>query len=226
MVEIAQLSTQIVSAIMCFVLVRFMIKPYGLTREGRYLGLPLGFGFLGFSEIFLTVGILLTIEQLRFISLLTRTFAYVFLAAAYYFSKEPSKNSRLIWDIAFSSIVVALTTFALLFLERSELGFTLPTNLGIALRVLALICISYISLHTLRSHVRSPDPSTLWIPLGFILLGISQYSLIIWAAEESPAIGYAFAGGIITRLMGLSVFLAVSYFSFYKKSDLNEKNSA
>jgi len=217
MLEIAQLSTQIVSAIICFILVRFMSKPYSLTREGRYLGLPLGFGFLGFSEIFLTMGILLTIEQFRFVSLLTRTFAYVFLAAAYYFSKEPSKNSRLVWDISLSLIIVVLTTSVLLFLRSSELGLNIPTNLSIALRVLALICISYIFLHTLRSHVRSPDPSTLWIPLGFILLGISQYSLIIWAAEESPALGYAFFGGIIARLMGLSVFLAVSYLSFHKK---------
>lgn len=217
MLEIAQISTQIVSAVMCFVLVRFMFKPYDLTREERYLGLPFGFAFLGFSEIFLTLGILLSIEQFRFISLLTRTFAYVFLAAAYYFSKEPSKNSRLIWDISFSLIIVALTTSVLLFLRNSEFGLSIPANLSIALRVLALICISYIFLHTLRNHIRFPDSSTLWIPLGFILLGISQYSLIIWAAEESPAFGYAFAGGIIARLMGLSVFLAVSYLSFHKK---------
>jgi hypothetical protein len=36
---------EIVSAILCFVLLRSMIKPYRTTGEGRYLGLPLGFGF-------------------------------------------------------------------------------------------------------------------------------------------------------------------------------------
>ncbi len=41
-----------VSAIMCVVLVRFMIKPYQLTRESRYLGLPIGFGLLGLSYVF------------------------------------------------------------------------------------------------------------------------------------------------------------------------------
>jgi hypothetical protein len=40
---------EIASAILCFILLVFMIKPYRLTREGRYLGLPLGFSFLGVS---------------------------------------------------------------------------------------------------------------------------------------------------------------------------------
>jgi hypothetical protein len=226
MSEVVEVAVEVVSAVLCFILVKFMFKPYAFTREARYLGLPLGFAFLGISETFLAIGIQQSIEQLRLLSLLTRTFAYVFLAATYYFSKEPSKNSRLIWDVAFSLMIVALTTSALLIVRSSQFGLQIPTSLSVALRILALICIAYICLHTLRSHVRSPEPSTIWIPLGFILLGISQYSLIIWAAEENFTPGYAFAGALVARLAGLSVFLAVSYLSFHKNRGANEKDTA
>ena len=74
--------------------------------------------------------------------------------------------------------------------------------------------------------MRSPEPSTIWIPMGFVLLGISLYSLIIWAAEESPALGYAFVGAIVARLAGLSVFLVVSLSSFYGNRRTNAKDSA
>ncbi len=226
MSEIVEVAVEVISAVLCFILVKFMFKPYGLTREGRYLGLPLGFAFLGISSVFLAIGIQQSIEQLMLLSLLTRTFAYVFLAATYYFSKEPSKNSRFIWDVALSLIVVALTTSALLIIRSSVIGLAIPTNLSVALRILALICISYVCLHTLRSHIRSPEPATIWIPLGFILLGISQYSLIIWASEGIYVHGYAFVGGIVARLAGLSVFLAVSYLTFHKNRRENEKDSA
>ena len=92
MTEIAEFTVQVVSAVLCFMLVKFMYKPYGLTREGRYLGLPLGFVFLGVSEVFLGIGILQSIEQFRFLSLLTRTFAYVFLGGNILFFKGTIKK--------------------------------------------------------------------------------------------------------------------------------------
>jgi hypothetical protein len=225
---VAEFAVEVVSAVLCFVLVRFMFKPYELTKEGRYLGLPLGFAFFGIAEVFLAIGIFESVNELRFLSLVIRTFAFVFLATTYYFSKEPSKNSRLFWDTAFSLLVVALTTLSLLAIRGSVIGIQVPTSLSVFLRVLALICISYISLHTLRSHIRAPEPTTIWIPLGFILLGISQYSLLIWAGDENYAYGIAFVGAMVARLVGLSVFIGVSYFSLHKKKNgsIDEKNSA
>jgi hypothetical protein len=224
----AEFAVEVVSAVLCFVLVKFMFKPYKLTREGRYLGLPLGFAFLGIAEIFLAIGIFESVNELRFLSLVIRTFAYVFLATTYYFSKEPSKNSRLFWDTTFSLLVVALTTLSILAIRGSIIGIQVPTSLSVFLRVLALICISYICLHTLRSHIRAPEPTTIWIPLGFILLGISQYSLLIWAGDENYAFGIAFVGAMVARLVGLSVFIGVSYFSLHKtkNGNIDEKNSA
>ena len=86
---------EVVSAILCFILLRFMIKPYKLTREGRYLGLPLGFGFLGVSYVLGAIAFSQTFlpnRELSYIQLLSRTFAYCFLVVTYYFSKKPSEN--------------------------------------------------------------------------------------------------------------------------------------
>jgi len=228
MPEVVDFGIEVASAVLCFVLVRFMFKPYSLTKEGRYLGLPVGFAFLGISEAMLALGILQPAGELRLISLLTRTFAYVFMAATYYFSKEPAKKSRVIWSITFGLIIVSLTTLAVLMVRGLEFGFNLNPSLSIFLRLLALFCISYMCVRTLRSHLQALEPSTLWIPIGFIFLGISQYSLIIWAADANFSQGYAFVGGLIARFVGLGIFVAVAYSSFYKtkKWRLNEKHSA
>ena len=57
-----------------------------------------------------------------------------------------------------------------------------------------------------------PDPTTLMIPLGYILLGIGQYSVLIWGVDESI---FALFGALALRLAGLAVFLYVSYRTFY-----------
>ena len=228
MTEVVDFGIEVASAVLCFALVKFMFKPYALTKEGRYLGLPVGFAFLGISEAMLAIGILQPAGELRLISLLTRTFAYVFMAATYYFSKEPAKKSRLLWSITFGLIIVSLTTLAVLMVRGLEFGFNLNPSLSIFLRLLALFCISYMCVRTLRSHLQALEPSTLWIPIGFIFLGISQYSLIIWAADANFSQGYAFVGGLIARFVGLGIFVAVAYSSFYKtkKWRVNEKPSA
>jgi hypothetical protein len=74
MYEVPRLAIEIASAILYFILVRYMIKPYGLTREERYLGLPLGFAFLGVSEVLLAIGIITPQSELGAVSLVMRTF--------------------------------------------------------------------------------------------------------------------------------------------------------
>ena len=89
------------------------------------------------------------------------------------------------------------------------------------------LSISYIFVLTFRQHVQLSDPTTVWTPVAFGLLGVSQYSLIIWASDAHFSYGFAFVGGILARLLGLSIFLVVSYLSFYKKKEgrVDERNS-
>ena len=53
MSNVALILAELVSAALSFTLVRFMVKPYLYTGEGRYIGLPFGFTFLGTSYLFM-----------------------------------------------------------------------------------------------------------------------------------------------------------------------------
>lgn len=204
---------EVVSAILCFVLLRFMIKPYKLMGEVRYLGLPLGFGFLGVSYILGAIAFsqIFPFKELAYIQLLSRTFAYCFLVVTYYFSKKPSKNSRIKWNIALSLLIVSLAASILVAFILPEFAVDSYQATQVYVRIFNIICLIYISIHTLRSHVSKPDPTTIWIPFGFILLGISQYSLLIWSIDNSI---FAFDGALVLRLAALTIFLLVSYLTF------------
>ncbi|HSV49358.1 MAG TPA: hypothetical protein VLH35_03500 [Candidatus Acidoferrales bacterium] len=229
MYEVPRIIIEVASAIIYIVLVKYMIKPYSLTREQRYLGLPLGFAFLGLSEIILTIQIVFPLTQLPGLSVATRTFAFVFLAITYYFSKKPAKNSQIVWTLTLSLLIIISAVLCLILVGAPLLNLQVPVSFSIFLRVLGLFFIAFISLHTLNSHIKKPEPTTIWIPLGFIMLGISQYSQIIRIIDGSYAYGAAFVGSLVARFIGLAIFLFVAYRTFYgskKREGVDEKNRA
>lgn len=202
-----------VAAIICFILVRFMIKPYRLTSEKRYLGLPLGFAFLGISFTlsaiaYSQIGNL----ALVWVQFFTRTFAFVFIATTYMFSKRDSKKGQLIAEITISLLTVALAAILIVVFVDPKYAYLSYLSANVYIRIFNLICLCYISLYTLRSHVKNADPSTIWIPLSFIFLAISQYSLLFWYLDASSS---ALAGSLFTRYVGLAIFLFIAYRSFY-----------
>jgi hypothetical protein len=87
-------------------------------------------------------------------------------------------------------------------------------------RLFNIICLAYISIHTLRSHTSRPDPKTIWIPLGYLLLGFGQYSSLIWSLDSSFA---AFVGAHFLRLSGLLILLFVAYQAFYGPNKASPK---
>jgi len=216
MENLALILMEVVSAILCFVLLRFMMKPYRATGEGRYLGLPLGFGFLGVSYIFMGLSLyfesFLFVEEIKWLQLFTQAYAFVFLAATYYFSKKPAKNTRLWWDIAYAGLVFAVVVSYLVVFEPPMLGLPSYKTVDEYFRLFNIVCLAYVSIHTLRSHVSQPDPKTIWIPISYLLLGFSQYSFLIWSLDSSFA---AYVGAHILRIAGLLVFVFVVYQAFF-----------
>jgi hypothetical protein len=208
---------ELTSAILCLILVKFMVKPYKITKESRYLGLPLGFGFLGATyalSAFIYFQPYLFGEGTIYFQLIVRSLAFVFLCVTYYFSRKTAEETRFMWNITFASLIIiaVIALFLLLIIP----GVNLPSYqlTGTITRVLNLICIGYLCFHTLRTHIETSNPSTIWTPLGFILLGISQYSLVIYAIDNSMS---AWWGALAIRWAGLAVFLVITYRSFYNK---------
>ena len=206
---------ELISTILCFVLVWFMTKPYRFTRDGRYIGLPLAFGLLGTSYLFSAI----TYAQPSFFpeivlwfQLVARAFAFVFLAATYYFSKKHSEASRLLLNMTLSATVVVVIALFLFIFFAPQFDFQNYRTASTYVRIFIIICLTYITIHVLRSHMQKPEPTTLLTPLGYILLGISQYSLLIWAVDASM---FAWWGALILRIGGLAIFLLVAYLTFY-----------
>ncbi len=207
---------EIVSAILCFILVRFMIKPYQYTGESRYIGLPLGFSFLGASYILMGLGLYFEttfyVEDIKWLQLFTQAYAFAFIAATYYFSKRIlERNTRLWWQIIFSALAVGAIASYLIVFEPPQLALPSYKTVDEYFRGLNTILISYITIHTLRSHASRPDPKTIWIPLGYVLFAFSQYSSLIWSLDSSFS---AFVGAHIIRLAALLIFLFVAYEAF------------
>ena len=210
-----RIAYEITSAILCFILVWFMLKPYRFTRESRFVGLPIAFGLLGASYFFSSVTYAQPSffpEDVLWFQLVARTFAFMFLAATYYFSKKTSNTSRLLWNLTFSLTSVAIVTSVIAVILVPQFNFGSYRAASEYIRVFIIICLTYIIIHVLRSHMAKPDPTTLFTPLGYILLAISQYSLIIWAVDGSM---FAWWGALVLRWGGLAIFLFVAYVSFY-----------
>jgi hypothetical protein len=181
------------------------------------LGLPLGFGFLGISyalSAFAHSYPTFSVNPLTWFQLLSRPFAFAFLAFTYYFSKKPSRNTRLIWDITLSVLIVALTSLFVLFFVAPSFALDNYRILSIYIRVFDLVCLLYITIHTLRSHLQAQDSKTILTPFGYMLLGISQYSLLIWSVGNVND-KFPFYGGLALRWLGLVLFLLIAYRTFY-----------
>jgi len=222
-----RIAYEAISAILCFILVKFMIKPYQITRESRYLGLPLGFGFLGATYAFSSFSYFQPYifgRQTLYLQLVVRAFAFMFLTTTYYFSGKETK-SKLLWNSTIATLTVGLIAALAVLLSLPIDALPSYQLTSVVIRIFNLCCILYICAHTLRSHVEAPTPGTIWIPLAYILLGISQYSLLIWIVDNSI---FAFFSALAIRWASLAIFLFVSYKAFYstEKGRLNEKDCA
>jgi fluoride ion exporter CrcB/FEX len=210
--EVERITIEVVSAIACFILVRYMTKIYQLTRESRYLGLPLGFGFLGASYAFsaFSYSPFFDFTNQGWVQLIIRAFAFLFLAITYYFSKS-DKKPKLIWNTTLTVLIVALTTLILFAIISPQVSRSEYVVYYIFVRIVSMICLGYIYINALKNQLEHSDVITLLAPVGYLLLATNQYSVLIWVIDRSY---FALFGGLVFRLAGLAVFLAVAYKTF------------
>jgi hypothetical protein len=92
-----------------------MTKPFRLTQETRYLGLPLGFGFLGVSYAFsaLSYSRILPFTNSLLAQILVRAYAFLFLLVTYSFLKS-AKKPKLLWNSTFGILIAVFAVLILL----------------------------------------------------------------------------------------------------------------
>lgn len=207
--------------VLCIILLRFMIEPYRLTRESRYLGLPLGFGFLAISH-FLSALTYYTPASYQtmviYLQLFARSFAFAFLALTYYFSKKPSKNSRILWNVTFSLLLVALASSFMLVVSSPEFDVSTYKAGELCTRIFNVACLSYITIHTARIYLKDPKNTAKWLPVGYSLCAASQALVLTWVFSLNMDI---FISAMVLLLAGIATLVAGSYIAFYK-SDIGE----
>lgn len=200
---------------LCVVILYFMAKPFRATGDTKYLGLPLGFGFLGLSHVLSATTFFTPLPYLSmvvYLQLFARSFAFAFLAITYYFSSSTSEKSRIAINITLSVLIVASTLAFIIIVASPWLAFSTFQVAEVYTRIFNVACLTYMAAYTLRRHVHKPDPTTIWIPQSYILLAMSQFLLFIWGVDHSYT---AFSGAMVLLLTGLSVFVIVSYQAFY-----------
>jgi hypothetical protein len=212
--ELERIIIEVISAIVCFILVKFMINPFKLTGETKYLGLPLGFLFLGLSYAFSAFSFspYFNFIKLGWIQLFVRGFAFFFLAATYYFSRTEKNPKRLQNTILGILLIILVILILLVTVISPQFSFAAYRFWFICVHAFSMVCICFIIIHALKNHLGESDPATLAIPLGFIILFIGQYSALIWIVDASVL---AFFAGLTFRLTGLIIFLYVSFKSYY-----------
>jgi hypothetical protein len=207
--EVERVAIELISAIACFILLRYMIKPFRVTGESRYLGLPLGFGFLGVSYTFSAISYLpfFNFPNWGWMQLFVRGFAFLFLAITYYFSKS-KKKSKLLWNLTIGLLALILAILISLIIVSPQISLPDYTLFYIYTRIFSFACLCYISIHALKSHVEQLNPATILVPFGYIFLAIDQYSSVIWRVNVSYL---ALFGGLTFRLAGLGIFIYLAY---------------
>jgi predicted transcriptional regulator len=143
-------------------------------------------------------------NDIKWFQLFTQAYAFAFLAATYYFSKKPAKNTRLWWNITYAGLLFAVVVSYLVVFEPPMFGLPSYKTVDEYFRLFNIICLAYISIHTLRTHASKPNPKTIWIILSYLLLDFGQYSSLIWSLDSSFA---AYIGAYFLRLSGLLFFL-------------------
>jgi hypothetical protein len=212
------ISIDVTVIVLCGILLKFMIKPYLVTGENRYLGLPLGFGVLGltyFIGIISVIGFFEPIpylDAMNWLQLSLRSFAFAFLALTYYFSKKSIHKTRIWWNIALSVLIVALLVSCAIVFVIPQFGVSAYRVSGAYTRVFNVLCLAFISTYTIRSYLKKRDPATGGSALGYIQLAISQFLLIFWFAYWDYNV---FWTAMIFLLSGILVFVFVSYNAFY-----------
>jgi hypothetical protein len=200
---------------LCLVLVYFMIKPYKVTGESRYLGLPLGFGFLGLSHFFSAYTFFAPTEfhdPVVWLQLSARAFAFAFLALSYYFAKKPSQNSRVWWNLTLSILTVALmVTFVGVAISPQSTTAYLQQDMYF--RIFNVVCLAFISIHTLRIFLKKKEVATGSTAFGFIQLALSQFLLIFWTRYLNLSVFWV---AMLLLLSGLATLVAVSYHAFHR----------
>jgi hypothetical protein len=202
----ALFASELLSAGLALFIVYAMLRSFRVMRREYILGFPIGFSFLAVS--FVTLGLSYEFSSLAepatWVHLFIQSYGYAFLAGSYMLRKrEAGRLSQWLFSLA-----VILAVFVVLVVVVPP-PLSLPSYqvADEAFRTLNIILLAYI-LFSLNQALKF-EPLAISSPVltGFLFLGFSQYSLLLWALDGGF---WSFALAHLLRLFGLVALVFVS----------------
>jgi hypothetical protein len=214
----ALLVIDFISTGLALILVYLFSKAYRLTRSTYLLGFQIGFLYLALSYIFLAIFKLYknnaTIsEPFLWLRLIVQSYGFSFIAFSYHFSKKTEKTTKyFLGMISLSSAIFIALFFAALIIAPPFLELPSMDIVSESFRIANLVFLGYTIYIIVKRFESSSEAISglIWTILGFSLLWLSQYSMLIWGIDDSQT---AFVFAHIARLASLTLFLYIYYSS-------------
>jgi hypothetical protein len=199
------LVSELVSATLASVAVGAMVKLFHVVRRGYLLGLPIGYSFLA-------IGYLLFCASYAFpelahptvwLALLCQSYGFVFVAVTYFLKKNGRWGHVGRW--LFSTLIVLAVVVITTIVVNASL---VPSYHAYAeaFRITNIILLVYI-LRDLYRGVRSERHGIgTTVLASYSLLGLSQYSYLIWARDGGFS---SFLLGHLMEIIGLAVLAVI-----------------
>jgi hypothetical protein len=204
-----------VSALLSWMISRFFFKSYTFSGFGYLLGLPVGFAFLGVSFIFELSSLLYRADPLLYpaffwIQMTLQSEAFALIALSYYYKNSDANGSgrkvrprdALVTMLPLAMVAIPFIVPTLSLVAAPYFNYSRLADLSFYMTAFNIVLLGFIIRKIGPTLARSGNLKMLYVPAGFALLGITQYSLILTYFDNSTV---AFFGSLVARIAGLAI---------------------
>jgi len=204
------LACKFVSIPLIFVIIFFGYRYCKLTSLSTLRSFTIGFTFLIAADLFVLICILTHFEDknsILWIQSILVAYGFSFIAVAYYYVSKSEKklySINKIFSFAVIPLIAYIGIMSILGLNEMSNFFSVEEYFIIY----NLLILTYISKHTLQKGILTTQKEILYIPMAFVILWTSQFTLLLYSIDGN----YEYlVSSIILKNAGLAVFVMMIF---------------
>lgn len=190
----------------------YFFKMNRLLSSSHIFGLMIGFALISFGDFFFAANIDLANQNesfnlLQWVKLSITSYGYAFLALVYYFYKSTEKKFSLVIK---STSLSFIPIISILLLVISIENIVIPPfqQYNEYFRIVNIISIGYVVFRTFSNSELRNRKELFLIPIGFIVLLLSQFSRFLFAVD--PIILTLELSGILKIIALVTIIFALA----------------
>ncbi|MFZ0844042.1 MAG: hypothetical protein WAN80_09220, partial [Nitrosotalea sp.] len=205
------LASKIASIIFGAVISVYAYRMYKTVQSNVLLGITLSFGFMSFTDVFMVL-ILPTINNLNlfnlyfWLRLVTMSFAFGFLALAYFTSTRVGIKSIPLKMGMLSTIPISSIILATWFFNNSSLPPV--TDYSEYFRIFNIAALAYVIIISYKSIIFNPRKGLSYIPFVYGIFLVGQVSLLLFSLQGSLS---SVITAFLVKDIGLGIFAKIIY---------------